>query len=456
MVNPEITAAEKVRCLEQWQYRCYICTGDFIDERDAVFAGFEDSTGEHVPVHAYCYQKKGSKSLAAARDEARIDRKFTSSPAALFPGGKELPRISINPEKTLVSFDGERLPLYRCPNTGGYYFYHQIGVEYLTHDPLAGAPELNRDRVVALAAHLHQNPQLLPAVCRLAEGRLWLVDGAHRTAAQALGNGNEKVDCKVYCDLPAGAAASLVAAGHSAALRQGGYKPGRLSRRLREVYSEPIRHWQERNPDRACSEWALFGEELRMERDRAGRAMLREITALVLADGEAEAWFGDSKSRQNPFSALILRLLVQNMVESGPLTLPLEAEDNYREEELDNFVYLLRCLVHQTQGSIASPSMGAKESGRKSGEWYRERLARIWIRVLATALREKLRRPLGLCYGRRFGAAEADAAAGVIYRLLAHFHWLEGQLPEILKIKDPAQAERLLRDCGLTSGALIG
>lgn len=448
-----LSEERKRQILEYWKYKCYICLGDIIDPKDVRFGrigpaaagGNTDGSEDIVPLHGFCAHRYGSADPAAAREIAKIDRGYAPAFEDIYRGRKESPRVVVNRAKMLVSFEGEVLRLYCCPNTGAYYFYHQIPFRFIETAAADVASDINHGRVIRLAALLKRQVQLSPAVCRLTEERLCLIDGKHRAAAQLLGNDNAVLDCKVFVDLPAADAAAAVTASHSESYGQRRSKVSPLAEHLRHLHQEPIRQWKLRHPDRDVSEYGLLCEQLRLSKGRAGDCIVRAVAELAGDAVDAGAFVGPEKTK--PMSEAMFRLLVRCLVRPEPLSVPLAAAENMRAEEYDNLIYVLRCIIES--GLPASATGGAA----RPDVMFRVRVMPVWVKLLAEALRTGLgREPDGaVCYGERFSEAQRHTVRVAVRRLFSHPVWRERMPPR----REKQAVLDSLAAAGLTAGCLL-
>ncbi|MGI5839436.1 MAG: hypothetical protein ACOX8W_07215 [bacterium] len=428
-----LSEEDKQRILEAWQYKCYICLGDIIDPKDICYSRVnpeadQAGAGGIVPLHGFCVRRYDGADPAGAREIARIDRGYAPDFGEIYRGPKEKPRIVVQREKMRVSFEKEVLRLYRCPNTGADYFYHQIPFRFIEASTDDITPEINRGRVVRFAALLKRQVQLNPVICLLTAGRIYLLDGKHRAAAQLLGNENAVIDCKVYVEWPGEALAEAVAAGHGGQFGPERRKNSPLAIQLRRRYSESIRHWKLRHPDRDISEYGLLCEQLGLSRAKAGDRIVRLAAELAAAAAGAADFVGPA--RKKPLTETMFLFLVGRLIRREPLIVPLTAAENLRAEEHANLVCLLRCIIEE---GIAP----AGDDGSVRPEiLFRTRVMLIWTRLLAEALRQALGRELSgaVCYGERFDTAEERVVRTAVRRLFSHPAW-----------SDPRQAGTLHR-----------
>lgn len=446
----------KRQILEHWQYKCYICLGDIIDPKDIRFGrispGTEDDGGgpeNIVPLHGFCAGRYGDIDPAEAREIAKVDRGYSPVFGEIYRGQKEKPRVIVNRERMLVSFEGGVLRLYRCPNTGVYYFYHQIPIRFIEAAGTDVSPEINRERVVRLAAHLKRQVQLSPAVCFWTDGRLCLVDGKHRAAAQYLGNENAVLDCKVFIDLPAAAAAAAVTAGRSERFGPRRDKVSPLAVYLRRRYQEPIRQWKVRNPDDDVSEYGLLCEQLGLSKARAGGFIVRAAAELASEAADVAMHIGPEKTKL--MTETMFRFLVRCLIRREPLSVPLTAGENMRAEEHDNLIDVLRCIIGT---GLISP--GGSGSNR-SETMFRGKVMLIWARLLAEALQTGLGRgPAGaVCYGERFSETEKSTVQAAVRRLFSHPAWSDPRQAGMLHRRKKADVFDYLAAAGLTARCLL-
>jgi hypothetical protein len=264
-----LSLSEKRQVLQQRPY-CFICEKSVSEENiselnfDHVRAldaeGSNDLTN-FAGVHKKCHKGKGTKSLEDYKEELRLDKEFGSLlrfidvTKRLNPTGEKI-EFSINHENRKIVFgDGTEAWLHKCPNTELSYFYHSIPRRYLTSDVEVQPRGLEQKRLRELTLNLRRNFQLSPTVCRLVtrEKQIKVFDGQHKATAQALGNRNETVDCKVFIDPPLEMVRRVVVEGHGS-LRQQEFKTSELYKKLSSNYQELLKQWQELHPGKLISE----------------------------------------------------------------------------------------------------------------------------------------------------------------------------------------------------------
>lgn len=209
-----LTKNEKLQVLQQRPF-CFICekpisAGDLpelnFDHIKSLDAGGTNDLNNFAGAHKICHSPKGIKSLEEYKEEIRLNKefgelfRFTDVTEKLNPK-KELMQFIIDDKKEKITFqEGGEAIIYKDPNTSLSYFYHRIPQKYLESDVEVQPRGLEQKRLRDLTMNLRQNFQLSPTVCRLIsnEKRILVFDGQHKATAQAIGNQNSDIDCKVY------------------------------------------------------------------------------------------------------------------------------------------------------------------------------------------------------------------------------------------------------------------
>lgn len=134
---------------ESGKTKCYVCEEYIIDgeawDVDHIVAladgGPNKDLSNFAAAHHGCNLRKGVKSILVARNEYRVLKKFDEDFAKLLPLYKH-PEIVVDEKQMLVRFNGQDLPLYRCPTTRTLYFYHLIPIKHIRKDA-AGSHDLS-------------------------------------------------------------------------------------------------------------------------------------------------------------------------------------------------------------------------------------------------------------------------------------------------------------------------
>ncbi len=451
---------EKLAIMERCRYECYICRGDIINPDEAEFVhvvpldqGGTFSLENYAPLHNYCFLKAAEQELDFARDDAQINPAFSVDFEQIFEVRRAAPTVSIDKERMVASVDDEAVPLYRCPNTGVLYFYHQIPAAYLETDVALAPQGLQRQRVVALTGHLREHPQLNPVVCRLDDGHLRVITGLHRAAAQYLGNRNLRIDCKVLVDgeLNKLREAEKAVRGH---LRTRPRKPADLTDWLLSEFRPQITAWQEIHPEGDLSEAVILQGVLSLKEHQACRA-LEEFLSTWLT---ATPFWHDLTARCKEAAVLIPEslapILVRGFMQTRPGRASLESAADYRQEEMANMQDLLGILLENGLFAVRErlPFMPALLQTQ-----LREAGVILWTGLLADAFRIVLQRnpDTGIAYGPPLVPLEKIRMRRITQNLFGHPFWQDLDLDRALRQEDHLYLEKAREKWGISHQHLL-
>lgn len=243
------------------------------------------------------------------------------------------------------------LPLYQCPVTGSRYFYALVPAEHLKNDAELQPRPLEPSRMWELYRHFLRYTQLAPAVCRLADGRIMLFDGQHKTAAQ-LWAGRRCVECKVYLDPDKRVIKETVLAAHDK-LRQMPFYTSTLISRYSALFKEDWEEYMERPGTKSEKGFVQFLIEVKgVPKGEAMKRLRAAIQNDTLDDPEnklQEYIAEKNKSRKNPLTVYaVQRTFLNEFVAPPPLEVEFESPQDYRREEKQNLIRLLNLIVDQT------------------------------------------------------------------------------------------------------------
>ena len=128
---------------------CFVCRKELLTSEDVEYdhikslkqcekEGISESEANDLhnfaAVHKRCNRSKVSENLNDIRDKYRIESNFNEDFAKVYKKDKEKAEIHIDKDNMRLIFDGVDLKLYKCPNTGLYYFFHSIPMKYIKQD----------------------------------------------------------------------------------------------------------------------------------------------------------------------------------------------------------------------------------------------------------------------------------------------------------------------------------
>ena len=401
MRRKKLTLPEKKQVLQDKPY-CFIC-GEPVSEKDmselifdhikSLDAGGSNALENYAGVHKKCHKGKGTKSLEDYKEELRLGKEF-SSLLKFTDVAKKL-----NPTSDTIKFrldyenreirlgDNERAPLYRCPNTKLWYFYYPIPRKYLDSDVDVQPRDLEHKRLRELSVNLRRNFQLSPTVCRLvtSESKIKVFDGQHKATAQALGNQNDVVDCKVFIDPPLDMVRRVVIDGHGS-LRQQQFKTSELYRKLAADHLELLKEWQNSHPGVPISE-AELPQILGKTKKEVEKDIKARITQSIYGEcGLAEFVSLERRPGVLPLSYDMFAWWVNLLIKKPLVTEPMESDQNFREEERQNIIRLFDYMEENYLEGKWTPSNPDNIVHKKTRRLFFRASFREWAKLIAEAL----------------------------------------------------------------------
>lgn len=461
-----LSVTEKQEVLRQRPY-CFICGESISDsslsELDfdhivSLDAGGTNELTNFAAVHKRCHAGKRTKSLQDYKEEKRLNGEFSTLQTfadvrrRLNPSEEEI-QSHINYETREITFgDGSKAQLHRCRNTNLWYFYHPLNRKYLESDIEVQPRGLEQKRLRNLALNLRRNFQLSPTVCRLVtkENRIKVFDGQHKAAAQALGNQNETIDCKVFIDPPLAMVRRVVIEGHGA-LRQQEFKTSELFKKLRNNYEGQLKQWQDSHPGKLISE-AELPQALGKTKEEAEKDIMAFIVESILEDSDCEIANFVSRGRKpgkEPISFDMFAWWVKLVIRKPLVDEPMESIENLREEERQNFIRLSNYVAQNClQGKWTTNNPDNIEYKKAKRLFYRASF-REWTKLLNDAIRivVYLRQEEPLLY-RRMEEADWRRIETACRKLITHPVWMDPnpQVEGILSSNIQKHVARLFQD----------
>ena len=395
---------EKRQVLQQRPY-CFICEEPVSEENiselnfdhiRALDAGGSNDLANFAGVHKKCHKGKGTKSLEDYKEELRLDKefgnllRFTDVTKRLNPTSEKI-EFSINYDDRKITFgDGSEAQLHRCLNTQLWYFYHPIPRKYLTSDVEVQPRGLEQKRLRDLALNLRRNFQLSPTVCRLiiSENEIKVFDGQHKATAQALGNQNETVDCKVFVGPPLDMVRRVVVEGHGP-LRQQEFKTSELYRKLASNYQELFKQWQEKHPGRLISE-AELPQALVKTKKEVEKDIVAYITESIVEDADCELLnfiSPDKKPGKLPLNYDMFAWWVNLLIKKPLVSEPMESDQNFREDERKNIIKLFNYIASNYLQGKWTPENPSNSEFKKVRRLFYRASFREWTKLIRDSLR---------------------------------------------------------------------
>jgi len=444
MRRKSLSPQEKLQILQQRPF-CFICEKP-ISESDLSKLDFDhirslDASGtneltNYAAIHKTCHVGKRTKGLEDYKEELRLEKEFSSVgwftdvAKKLNPAGEYI-QFNIDLESREIIFgDGDKARLYRCPNTNLLYFYHPIPRKYLESDVEVQPRGLEQKRLRNLTISLRHNFQLSPTVCRLVttERKIKVFDGQHKATAQAIGNQNDTVDCKVFIDPPLQMVRRVVIEGHGP-LRQQEFKTSELFKKLTANYLDQLRDWQTTHQGSSIREIDL-PQALSKTKDEAIKDIKAWIIETIISE-EANCEITDFVSKERrplnkPMTYEMLSWWINLLIKKPLAEEPMESEANFREEERENIIRLLNYVTRFYLQGKWTPNNPENIEHKKARRLFYRASFREWTKLLNDALRAILfagsEKPI---FYRKVSQDDWQKIETIIDRLATHPIWMD-------------------------------
>ena len=199
---------------ELWEiqnHKCYICGEDIdldvqttnIDHIHPLVTGGKDERSNFAITHEHCNKSKQDADLAVAKRIVCLDKIIKQAER-----NHESPSL----KHVLLAYGGSKFNFkYKVENDTLVYSFDEIGdlsikkseiftdelsheqtafisvpLEYLFHDDILNPRGLNRSVSLLIKEFYKPNPQLQIPIARIADGKIMLFDGQHKTVAQIM------------------------------------------------------------------------------------------------------------------------------------------------------------------------------------------------------------------------------------------------------------------------------
>ncbi len=467
MPRRRLSLSEKRQVLQQRPY-CFICDKPvsendlhelIFDHIKALDEGGSNELINYAGVHKECHKGKGTKSLEDYKEELRLDKefgillRFTDVADKLNPTGDKL-KFQINYEDREISFgDNEKAPLYHCPNTKLWYFYYPIPRKYLDSDVDVQPRGLEHKRLRDLSLNLRRNFQLSPTVCRLvtSEGKIKVFDGQHKATAQALGNQNDTIDCKVFIDPPLEMVRRVVVEGHGT-LRQQEFKTSELYKKLAANYEELLKEWQDSHPGILISE-AELPQALGKTKKEVEKDIKARITESIYDDCDISEFVSlERRPGTLPLSYEMFAWWINLLIKKPLVSEPMESVQNFREEERQNIIRLLGFVTQNYLEGKWTPHNPDSTEYKKVRRLFYRASFREWSKLIVEALQNIMwLRSEEPAFYRKVENREWQRIENACQKLIAHSMWMDSnpQVEAILNSNVQKNVAELFEDQGL-------
>lgn len=461
----QLSEEEKRQVKEKTDSKCFVCGKEFLPSEDIEYDHIKslkqcekeripESEANNLPnfaaLHKICNRSKASENLNDIKDKLRIESNFNEDFEKVYKGDKEKAEVHIDEGGMKVRFDGTDLKLYKCPNTGLFYFFHSIPMKYIRKDTEIQPRLIYKDKLIKLAKHLKHNFQLSASACRLKEGEILLFDGQHKSAAQYLGNENQEVECKVITGPEKLMVDNVIERAHGD-LRQMSFKSSELGKKIMHQFKDHIKRWKDKNPGKEPSEYDIFIGELQFGKGKSNRAITRMYAETIKSnvDCEISKHISKTKNKDLPLTDNMFNKIVKHFLFCEPLQIPIENENNDRQEELENFVTILNYIIEYSLKNKWNSNQPSSAAHKLAYTFYREAPMLVWSKMIADAIRLVLRKRKddGICYGELFTEKQKQDIQKVIKRNFEHAVWSNPSID--FKTRDITLLEKELEKNGL-------
>ena len=466
MKRKELSITEKRQILQQRPF-CFIC-GESITEAEikelqfdhikALGADGSNDLLNYAGTHKKCHGPKGIKSLEQYKEEIRLTKEFGyllqfTDVSRKFNPNNEKIKFEIDYEKREITFNnGQKAILNRCPNTNLWFFYCNIPREYLDSDVEVQPRGLDQKRLRNLTFSLRGNFQLSPTVCRLItkDNKIKVFDGQHKATAQAIGNQNKQIDCKVFIDPPLEMVRRVVIEGHGT-LRQQEFKTAELYKKINNNFKEELKKWQQDHPDKPISE-ADLPQALSKSKQEAEKIVLASITESIYEDSNCEITEFISEERRPGKKALSYDMFawwVKLLVLKPLISESMESEKNFREDERTNIIRLFNFVTQYFLSNRWNPDNPNSVEHKKTKRLFYRAAFREWVKLVNETLRGLLYvRTNEAIFFRNIKAEDWEKIEGVCRKLYEHPIWMDPnpQIEAILNSNVQNSVETLFKE----------
>ena len=471
-----LTEAEKEDLLAKHP-NCYICDesldGYSKDEIqfDHIYAygdGYPQEFSNFAPVHASkderklnCHAAKGRKPPIEYREEVRIKKRLKTvqglgdvCPSALQAA------YGISSDFKTIAFNGIQLPLYnqRLGLKDNYYFFHEVETKYIENDKEIQLRPLE-PKILPMIFHLKTSVQLLPSLARLdpVSKTVKLFDGQHKAVAQIVGNNRERVPCIVFVDPDVNALRVTVYEAHTDFVQQR-YKKSHIDAKLADIYGQKIEAFRKKvgNPNAPYSEADILrGESVPIIRNFLLSSIIKEINIVtdIIRLYAAES---RTDQKEHPILWQSIERFIAKFCNLGAVEEVSGNELNYRSDEIDNLVFLLKLIEEYAIKEKWTPDNPSSKSHKMCRTFFYRTAFNNWLNATEEALRFALEQMRGakiyvaLCYQKEFPPEVRKRFSGIVQRLFEHPLWVQESIQdEIAKTNQDSVVTNIFKREGL-------
>jgi len=463
----ELTDKDKAEIFNR-RPQCFICERPLgndpsasvvvYDHIKSLARGGTNALTNFAALHRGCNAKKGTKDVEEHKEQLRLERELSAYPrysdvAQKLGAGRRPLDFVVEESQSKITFgDGTTVPLHKCPATGLLFFYHAVPREWVESDVDVQPRGLENQRLLSLTMSLRHSFQLSPSVARLIteERKIKMFDGQHKAAAQTLGNQRERIDCKVFIDPPLEMVRDVVVEGHGK-LRQQSFKPSELCQKLRATWVAASDKWQKDHPGAMPSEKGLANYE-GLSPAQARLHIEAVIVESILEHPGCEMKRFISRERRTgemPLTYAMFKRWVCSVINRPPLDVPMESDEDLRENERENIVRLCNIIVRESLADKWNPQNPEDEEHRKARALYYRESFRAWTHLVHEAIRwiVRVRADQPLFY-RQLKEEQWESVETACKRVFDHALWVDPDpnVPAVLSANLARDVQRLFDD----------
>lgn len=471
-----LSEEEKLTLLEKHKH-CYIC-GDSFDsysreeiEFDHIYNyadGYPQDLSNFAPVHASshqsklnCHSGKGRKTPFDYREELRIKKILKNIRGLADLCKAAIPSVySISSDNHHITFNGVQLPLYNQKVNGrdNIYFFHEVETKFIENDNEIQLRPLE-DKILPLIFNLKSSVQLLPSLARLdpKTNTVKLFDGQHKAVAQIIGNKKDRIQCIVFVNPDVSSLRITVYEAHTDFVQQR-YKKSHIDAKLADIYGQKIEAHRKKvgNPQAPYTEADILkGESASDIRDFILSSILKEVS---VETDVIRLYAAESRKdqKQRPILWQSLERFISKFCNLNAVNAPSESDENYRSEEIDNLVFVLRLIEDHAIRDKWNPDNPESERHKLARTFFYRTAFNNWVNTLEEGFRFAHEQMKGakyygaLCYQEPFAPDVRKRFYDITKRLFEHPLWVQETIQdEIAKTNQDAVVTAIFKREGL-------
>jgi len=366
----------------------------------------------------------------------------------------------ISADRRTITLNGVQLPLYN-QKVGGrdnHYFFHEVETKYIENDDEIQLRPLEA-KVLPLIFNLKTSVQLLPSLARLDPNTntLKLFDGQHKAVAQIVGNNRDRIQCIVFVNPDVDALRITVYEAHTDFVQQR-YKKSHIDAKLADIYGQKIEAFRKRvaNPAAPYSEADIL-------RGESAADIRHFLLSSIVKQVDVETNFirqyaAESRTdqKQRPILWQSLERLVSKFCNLEPVTELSESSNNFRSDELENLIFVLRLIEEHAIRNKWNPENPESAHHKVCRTFFYRTAFNNWVSTLEEGLRFSQEQMKGakiwgpLCYQPSFAPEVRNRFGAIAKRLFEHPLWVQEAIQdEIAKTNQDSVVTSIFKREGL-------